>query len=98
MEVIAICGDRHCQPDVVVRLTHRELLLITHGSPYKTVAFFSTQKLDIHARFMHANSVLAKIESAKKTSGQLRALADTLELAFPTLEEIAAEPGSEVTA
>lgn len=98
MEVIGLCGDQHARPDVMVRLTHEEMLLVTTGNPFETMRFATGHKLNICERFHHAQLVLERTANAKRTSGQLRALADTLELAFPTLDAIAADPGSEVTA
>lgn len=98
MEIIGLCGDQHHKPNVLVRLTNREMQIIAGGDGYANIGFFAGMTLDIHKRFFHSQCVLQEIDKAKKTSGQLRALADTLELAFPTLDAIAADPGSEVTA
>ena len=78
----------------VVELSESELARVVTGHVNGRVSSLATgQQIRLNERFDHAQDVIMKAHEAIKLPGVLRALADTLEIAVPQIEEITRKDG-----
>lgn len=73
----------------IVQLDYSELQRVIGGGAYANTGTIKPgMDVEINKRFDHAQDMLAAANSAKKLPGVLRALADTLEITHPAIQDI----------
>lgn len=82
----------HMIPGGIVELTANEMELLSGLKYDEGKCIYPGVNIEISKRYKHAVRILEAAENAKKVSGQLRALADTVELSFPAIDAITETP------
>lgn len=92
MKIVGILPGRYSSDPItgaIVELSRAELcrILGKNGDAILRLVLPGAV-VEINERFDHAQDVLAAANSAKKLPGVLRALADTLEITHPAIQDI----------